>query len=92
MKLLRVVRSTNPNKKWDAIFDDGTRTPFGASGMDDYTLTHDKDQRERYRNRHAKDLSHGDRQSAGYLSYYILWGDSTSMNTNIREYKKRFNL
>jgi hypothetical protein len=92
MKLLRVVKSTNPNKKWDAIFDDGTRTPFGAAGMDDYTLTHDKAQRERYRARHAKDLEHGTPQSAGYLSYYILWGDSTDMKTNIRTFKNRFHL
>ena len=92
MKLLRVVRSTNPNKKWDAIFDDGTRTPFGASGMDDYTITHDKEQRDRYRKRHEKDLTTNDPTAAGYLAMNILWGDSTSMNENIRQYKRKYNL
>ena len=92
MKLLRIVRSTNPNKKWDAIFDDGTRTPFGARGMDDFTITHDKEQRDRYRARHAKDLTTNDPTAAGYLSYYLLWGDSTNLNVNIRAFKKRFNL
>jgi hypothetical protein len=29
---------------------------------------------------------------AGYLSYYILWGDSTSMKKNIASYKKKFDL
>ena len=67
-------------------------THFGAAGMDDYTKTHDKDQRERYKTRHAKDLETGDPTRAGLLSYYILWGESTSMKTNIASYKKKFNL
>jgi hypothetical protein len=65
---------------------------FGAHGMDDYTLTHDKDQRSRYRQRHKKDLETNDPTKAGFLSYYILWGDSTSISANIRSYKKKFNL
>ena len=28
----------------------------------------------------------------GYLSYYILWGDSKSIRENIKKYKTRFNL
>lgn len=68
------------------------RTPFGALGMDDYTITHDREQRDRYRRRHAKDLRSGDPTRAGYLSYYILWGDSTSLRANVESYKKRFNM
>jgi len=79
-----------------AVFqqDNGRKktTHFGASGMDDYTKTHDKDQRERYRTRHAKDLQTADPTRAGHLSYYILWGDSTSLQTNISKYKKMFSL
>lgn len=59
--------------------------------MDDYTKTHDEAQRERYRARHAKDLL-GDPTRAGYLSYYILWGNSTNLRQNIQAYKKKFNL
>jgi len=29
---------------------------------------------------------------AGYLSYYILWGDSSDLQTAIKDYKKRFKL
>jgi hypothetical protein len=65
---------------------------FGARGMDDYTLTGDKDQRSRYRQRHKKDLLTHDPTKAGFLSYYILWGESTSISANLRSYKKRFNL
>jgi hypothetical protein len=60
--------------------------------MDDYTLTGDKDQRERYRKRHQRDLMTKDYTRAGYLSYYILWGDSKSMETNALAYKRQFGL
>jgi len=99
MKLLAIERSTSPGKKWMAVFrSDAGRTRkihFGASGMDDYLHTHDKAQRDRYRTRHAKDLQTDASRtgvSAGALSYYILWGDSTSMGANISSYKKRFGL
>lgn len=96
MKLLELKESTKPGKKMMAVFEtDGGRkktTHFGASGMDDYTLTKDKEQRDRYRTRHKKDLETGDPTRAGFLSYYILWGDSTSRAANISAYKKRFNL
>ena len=60
--------------------------------MDDYTITKDKEQRERYRTRHKKDLETKDPTRAGYLSYYILWGDSTGIRENIKNYKNKFNL
>ena len=77
-------------KKWRAIFSDGTHTDFGSAGMDDYTLTRDKEQRDRYRTRHAKDLDTKDPRRAGFLSYYLLWGSSTSLAVNLADYKKRF--
>ena len=58
----------------------------------DYTLNKDKERRARYRIRHKSDLDTKDPTRAGYLSYYILWGDSTSLKKNISDYKKRFNL
>tara|TARA_Y100000593_G_C4201588_1_gene282162 strand:+ start:342 stop:644 length:303 start_codon:yes stop_codon:yes gene_type:complete len=99
MKVI-IKRSTKPNKKLMAVFtrDNGRTktTHFGAKGMDDYTLSkgtlEDKEQRKRYRNRHKKDLQTNDPTRAGFLSYYILWGDSTSRKDNIKNYKKRFNL
>jgi len=96
MKLLDIKPSTKAEKKFMATFqsDSGRKkeTHFGAKGADDYTLTHNKEQRDRYRTRHAKDLTTNDPSKAGYLSYHILWGDSVSMKTNIASYKKKFNL
>ncbi len=91
-----IKKSTKAGKKLMATFtkDNGRKktTHFGSAGMDDYTLTKDKEQRKRYRTRHKKDLQTGDYTRAGYLSYYILWGNSTSRKDNIASYKKRFNL
>ncbi len=95
MKMV-VKPSTKSNKKLMAVFtkDNGRTktTHFGAKGMDDYTKTKNKEQRARYRSRHKKDLNTKDPTRAGFLSYYILWGESTSRQENIKNYKKRFNL
>ena len=94
MKLVSVVHSSDGKHKYTATFkkDNGRTktTHFGAAGMDDYTLKHDKEQRERYRSRHKKDLLTKDPTRAGFLSYYILWGDSTSVQENIRAFKQKF--
>ena len=91
---LTIKTSTKPDKKLMAIFTnkEGVKkiVHFGAKGMDDYTITKDKEQRKRYRDRHKKDLETKDPMKPGYLSYYILWGDSISRKENIEKYKKRF--
>jgi hypothetical protein len=96
MVTMVVKKSDRPDKKLMAIFtkDNGRTktTHFGAKGMDDYTITKNKEQRKRYRERHKKDLKTGDYTRAGFLSYYILWGASTSRKENIASYKRRFNL
>jgi hypothetical protein len=91
---LQILKSDNPKKKYKAIFtknDGKTKTiHFGASGYQDYLQSHDKNQRNRYRQRHEKDLKTNDAMRAGYLSYYILWGDSTNLTTNIASFKKKY--
>jgi hypothetical protein len=92
VKLLKVVPSTNFTKKYDAHFSDGTKTSFGDSTAEDYTQHGDLERRKAYRSRHKKDLDTNDPTRAGYLSYYILWGDDKSIRKNIESYKRRFNL
>lgn len=95
-KLLRVIKSPKEGKKWRAVFmTDSNReknVDFGASGMEDYTQHHDKERRDRYRQRHKKDLSTKDPTRAGFLSWYILWGESTSFDQNLRSYRQHFGL
>ena len=93
-KLLRVIKSPKSEKKWRAVFESESgrekNVDFGASGMEDYTQHHDKERRERYRARHKKDLKTGDPTRPGYLSWYLLWGESTSLQQNLSSYRSRF--
>ena len=95
-KLVSITKSSKSNKKMMAKFKNKntgreSTTHFGAAGMDDYTKTKDKAQRDRYRNRHKGDNLSNPR-SPGALSWYVLWGSSTSKRENIASYKRRFNL
>jgi len=93
MRFLGITKSPNPKKKWRATFEkDGreTHTDFGDSAMEDYTQHHDNQRRENYRSRHAKDLKTGDPTRAGFLSYYINWGDYGSIKANTLAYRRKF--
>tara|TARA_R110001592_G_scaffold147666_4_gene372152 strand:- start:1144 stop:1455 length:312 start_codon:yes stop_codon:yes gene_type:complete len=103
MKLERVVKSDAKGKKYTAIFclckgascckdSDKKKIHFGSEGMDDYTITKDKEQRDRYRARTKSVYNKAQPVSASRLSGDILWGDSTSLQQNIKNYKKKYNL
>lgn len=97
---MRIEKGTAKNKKFKAVFshyvDNKLKiiktVQFGDSRYDDYTQHKNKDRREAYRKRHLKDLDKGNYMSAGYLSFYLLWGESVALNTNIKNYKKKFKL
>ena len=97
---VKITKSDKPKYKFKAVFTCDCPNPpfrkrttyFGQAGASDYTIHKDKDRRKRYRDRHKKDLDTGDYTRAGYLSYYILWGNSSNLKQAIRDYKKKFNL
>lgn len=98
MRLLQLQPSPNPLKKWMATFEDPKRTThFGQKGALDYTILkkhHDptaEEHKERYKNRHKKDLATHDPASPGYMSFYILWNKPT-LRASLQDYKERFNL
>ena len=90
-----IKKSDKAGKDYMAIFtkENGRtkKTHFGDSNLDHYTSGASKEQRTRYRARHKKDLRTNDPTRAGYLSFFILWGESKSMRENIKNYKRRFN-
>lgn len=96
MKLVSVKPATDGKHKYTAQFlkDNGRTktTHFGARGMDDYTITGDRDRRMLYLMRHRERENWDDPTSAGSLSRYLLWGDSTSFSENLAAFKRRFNL
>lgn len=93
--LVKIVKSDKPGKKMMAVFRHKSSgrektTHFGDATMSDYTKHKNNKRKGKYQSRHAKDLSTGDPTRAGFLSYYILWGKSTSIRENIASYKRRF--
>lgn len=93
--LVKIVKSNKPGKKMMAVFRNKKTgrektTHFGDATMSDYTKHKNDKRKGKYKSRHAKDLSTGDPTRAGFLSYYILWGKSTSRRENIAAYKRRF--
>lgn len=87
---MKLTRSPVSTKKWRAIFSDGRHTDFGDPSYQDYTQHRDEARREAYRKRHEKDLASGDPRSAGFLSYFILWGDRASVRANVKTYNRMF--
>jgi len=94
MKVI-IKKSTNPKKKYMAIFSENGKvkktTHFGASGMSDYTKHKDPERKERYLKRHKKNENWDKYMTAGSLSRYILWGETT-LKKSIDVYKKKFKL
>ena len=90
-----IKKSSKPEKKLMAVFtmNNGRKrtTHFGASGMDDYTKTRNKEQKSRYLKRHRRNENWNNPLSAGALSRWILWNLPTR-TSSISDYKKRFNL
>jgi hypothetical protein len=52
----------------------------------------DKVKRDAYLKRHMKNENWNDPYTAGALSRWILWGDTTNINNNIKYFNNRFNV
>ena len=64
---------------------------FGSENSKTYLDHKDKDKRRAYLARHEKN-ENWDEINAGSLSKFLLWGKSTDLQTNLKEYFKRFNI
>jgi hypothetical protein len=92
MKLLSIKSSDRPGKRLVASFDDGTKTHFGQEGGSTFIDHRDETKKKNYIARHRVNENWNDPKSPGALARFILWGDSTSLQQNIANFKKRFNL
>ena len=84
-----IKRSTRKGKKW-MIRVDGRLVHFGAAGMSDYTIHHDKERRKRYITRHQNDHIY-DFTKPGAWSYFLLWGPYTDIQKNFNYIMRYFN-
>tara|TARA_R110000737_G_scaffold164834_5_gene192454 strand:+ start:2508 stop:2807 length:300 start_codon:yes stop_codon:yes gene_type:complete len=96
---LSIKDSNIKEKRFVAIFKDKNNkvvktTHFGLKNpkIGTYIDHKNKEIRKNYRSRHERDLDTDDFKRAGYLSYYILWGEEDNLPDAIESYKKKFNL
>jgi len=86
---MRLVKSPLKEKKFRAIFEDGTHTDFGATGYLSYPDHKDPVRKELYLDRHRKNEHWDNPKTAGALSRWILWNEPT-IEASLRDYKRRF--
>jgi hypothetical protein len=85
-----LYESNQKTKRFMAIIN-GKKYHFGLKNGRTYIDHHDKIKRQNYIKRH-KVNENWDAINAGSLSRYLLWGDSISLEKNVKDYIKRFNL
>lgn len=97
MKLKSVKPSSDPDKKLDVTIEQPSGREktirIGAKGMDDFTKTHDEEQKERYISRHhaREDWTQSGILSSGFWSRWLLW-NKPSLSASIADVKKRFDV
>ena len=92
MKFVSLSPSDSDQKKYKIVFSNPKKTiHFGSKGSSTYLDHKDKDKRDAYIARHRVNED-WTKINAGSLSRYLLWGDSTSLSTNLRQYLKKFNI
>jgi hypothetical protein len=96
MKFLGLTVSDRYPKKFKAVFRlDSGRTKtihFGDRRYGDYTQHHSKVRRDLYLQRHVSREDWTKPDTAGTLSAFILWGESTDILKNLLSYLKHFRL
>ena len=68
-------RSSNPEKKYDAIIDGWKKVSFGAQGMNDFTMHHDPIRKVKYLARHGgqnQDWTRSGLAKAGFYARNLL--------------------
>ena len=93
---VKFSNSTSKGKKMMAVFYDKNKkkiktTHFGSEGASDFTINKDIERKKRYIDRHRARENWDNPTTAGALSRWILWED-TSKTKAITDFKKKFNL
>jgi hypothetical protein len=97
-KLIKIVKSPKPEKKYRAVFcretSNGSKIKnidFGSKGMSDYTKHRDPERKQRYIQRHRSRENWEQPDNPGSLSRWILW-NKPSFRESVKSYKKKFHL
>lgn len=82
--------STRKGKRFMATYANGKVVHFGLKGANTYIDSGDKERRAAYLARHKVRENWNDPFSAGALSRYLLWGDTTSLDKNHEIFMRMF--
>ena len=90
-----IQKSSNPNKKYDAVItknEGKTKTvSFGQAGASDFTKHKDEERKERYIARHGATQSWTDINKPQTWSRYLLWEEKTIPKA-IKKMERKFNI
>ena len=101
MKIIQIIDSHKPTKRYTAIIDDGShiqkRIDFGLKNGSTYIDHGDKIKRFNYILRHLSNPLEQDKilnleLSPALLSLRLLWGRTVSLETNLKELNKLLEL
>lgn len=87
---MKIEKSTRAGKRFMATYANGKVVHFGQAGGKTYIDHGDKAKREAYLTRHKKRENWNDPYSPGALSRWLLWGDTTSLDTNHNAFMRMF--
>lgn len=99
MEIFNLSKSNKPNKKKYMVSFVNPETKrnniihFGAKNMDDFTLTNDINQKNRYIRRHEarEDWTYTGRFKPGFWSRWLLWNKPTILSS-IKDIEKQFKI
>ena len=92
MRFVSLHQSPRKDKKYVIRFQEPTMAiHFGSKGSKTYLDHHDTLKRENYLKRHSVNED-WTKVNAGSLSAYLLWGDSTNIDTNLRVFLDTFRI
>lgn len=94
-QFIKLDKSNRLGKKYVFIYKDNDKIKkihFGSKGSSTYLDHHDKIKRDNYLKRHKALGENWNQINAGSLSRFLLWGDSTNLNTNLYNYLNKFSI
>jgi hypothetical protein len=94
MKIIKLEDSQLKSKRFRIYLDNNKHYDFGLKDKHETYIDHkDKVRRDNYRRRHYNSIKEQPYiqnliPSPALFSYYLLWGDSSSINQNIKTLNK----
>jgi len=93
MKIIKLEDSQLKSKRFRIYLDNNKHYDFGLKSGETYIDHRDKIKRDNYRRRHYNSINEQPYiqnliPSPALFSYYLLWGDSSSINQNIKTLNK----